>query len=389
MFSSTKTGTVVIPQSLANVVIIPVVTIAGSTTYLILISRSGSVLARIAFPSSISNGAVTYHRYGQFLYVIPSGALSIFKFDLSSLTASTISAPYDHRATSWVRYSATQLIRVGIPDSTYKVLDMTTGNITSTSYTAASTTGWTGSVGITGFYDKTVGGLTNFGNRLYWEGATGVSFNGEVNVASISGGALGTRTALVTNISNYSRSWGAIGNSSTAMVTNSWGMYKVSNASNSAALWNLASNNITYNSNSYGQNNDGQSPLTASCLTSNLRMYQSFGWYNNSTSTYQFVLGTYDFSQNTGTQTPTFVLAFPVKTGNYSLQTTTCVQVSSDGKVAVLYQDPSSNYIFKLATISGSTVISTVTVDVGSAYSSGVYEFCSTPISELGIYDAT
>ena len=389
MFSSTKTGTVVIPQSLVNIVLIPVVTLAGSTGYLILISRTGSILARIAFPGTISSGPVTYHRYAQFLYVIIGGVSGIFKFNLISLTVSTISFGFDPRATPWVRYSATQLIRIGITESAYNVLDLTTGNISTTSYTAASTTGWTGSVGITGFYDKTVNGLTNFGNRLYWEGATGVSFNGEVNVASISGGALGTRTALVTNIGNYSISLGAIGNSSTAMVTNNWGMYKVSNASNSATVWNLANSSITYNSNSYGQNNDGNSPLTANYLTSNLRMYQSFGWYNNATSTYQFVLGTYDFSQNTGTQTPTFVLAFPIKTGGYSLQTTTCVQVSADGKVAVLYQDPSNNYTFKLATISGSTVLSTVTVDVGSAYSGGVYEFCSTPISELGIYDAT
>lgn len=378
-----------------STVAIPIITSNSAASFLCLIGTSGALLGVIKFPSAVDEvDQVTYQRYQDQLYVMPNGAgfnTTIYRFNLSNFTVSSFSTSNSTRVsrTFWTRISATECLQVDTLNSAYNVLDLSTGTVSTTSpYTGATApTEFATSQGMTSFYDRTSSGLTNFGSRVYWAaGNTGPpTYQGEINVASLTGTSLGSRTILLSSAGNYSRTWGAVGTNATALLANEFmGFRKVLGGSNSETQWTLASDTVTSGGKTYQTFSEWNFPT---CLNSSLRMYTGFR-YNPPGGGAEFALGTFDFSASSGTQTPVFMFALPVVASTSDPVSSTIVQIEGSGEVAALYQDPTvSTNTLKLSIISGSTINSTTTITLPVLYSSQTTYRTSTASSELGVYD--
>lgn len=370
---------------------VPIILSNATNSFVFLIGTDGGILGRIQLPARFTEGVVNYQRYNDQLYVLIGGSSSIYRCNLNTLTASTISSGSENFGSYWVRFNQSTLLQVRTAADEYKVLNMSTGSITTTAYDS-TTTAVSGGRGAVSFYDKTSSGLSNFGSRVYWQGTkdSGSPFNGETNTATVSSGALNTRSIVLNSSpSNYSRGWSAIGNSSTAMLGSVFGgPWKVSSTSASASAWTLSNAFISYDGNTYSWQKEQESPCVPRCLTSGLQMYDSFTYYDSGLGGSRYIIGKFDFSASTNTQSATRVLSLPFG-GSTSSISCTITQINDSGHIAILYQDATANNnTIVLNIVNGTTVTSTTSINVTSTYSTVRTNFVNASVSELEFHQA-
>lgn len=369
---------------------VPIVLSNATNSFVFLIGTDGEIKGRIQLPARFTGGVVNYQRYNDQLYVLIGHSSWIYRCNLNTLTASTIYPGSTNFSSYWVRLNESTLLQVGTSANQYKVLDMSTGSITTTTYTS-TTVATSGGRGAVSFYNKTSSGLSDFGSRVYWQGTKVLDspYNGETNTATVSSGALNTRSiVLATSPSNYSRGWSANGNASTAMLgSNFGGPWKVSESSSSASAWTLSTTSISYDGNTYNWQKEQEGPYVPRCLTTALQMYDGFTYYDSALGGYRFIIGKFNFSASSNTQSATRVLSLPY--GGYSSISCTITQINDSGHVAILCQDTTvNNNTIVLNIVDGTTVTSTTAIDVTSTYSTVRTNFVNASVSELEFHQA-
>ena len=366
---------------------LPIITNTSTLSYLCLVALDGTFIKAISLGVKIFGRNISYQRYGQFFYLFStsaSGNNRIDKVNVRSGTVSTISTFIPCEFTFWGRISPTLAMNVGTTASTYNVMDLTTGTITTTTgYTAATTTSGAGSNAFVSFYTRGDTTVSDFQERVFW--ASPQSFSGsfpsEVNTALFSSGTLAPRTIVLSNGPNLSRQWGAVGDTATAaVVLFDSNIYKVDRAAATAAQWILSSTGISYGGATYFPTGI-VSPRASALLTSNLRFY--WQQVSSATSPYKWIITSFDFTASSNTQTPVRVFDLPQRNDSVSV---TCAQVNAAGDTAFLYHNsPTAANELTLVLVSGTTVNNTYTITVPSGVATEDAQCFSVPTSEFTV----
>lgn len=362
--------------------VIPIITNTSALSYLCLVSTTGEFIKAISLGARYQQRNISYQRYDQLMYLFIVGANIALKVDLETGNVSTILSGISKSETQWARISATEALNVEIQSSRYNVLDLTTGvNTQTTSYTTTTVTKtFPSSSGITTFYTRGDSTISGFESPVFWGSAlNNTAFNSEINVATFSSGALSSRSVVLSPGPNYSRMWGATGNANTGMlVIFDNRIYKLDRSAETASAWVLTSSSVTHNSLSYTFFSI-QAPLGTALLTNDLRCYVTMR--HGSSSPAKWILGSFDFSANSSTVSPSFLLELPDGSNAVSA---TMAQTDASNTVAILYHDsPSSITDLKLVIISGTTIDATYTVTVPSEVCTQQANCFSLPVSEF------
>jgi hypothetical protein len=362
-------------------VLLPYITNKSGTNYLLLLKTNGTIAQTYQMPEALNIASnLMFHRYQNNLYILPRDTSAYYKCDLGSVNPITkINGSYNNGNGQWARVEASKIIRVNSANSVYSVLNLATGAMTDTSYSAGDATGIASHHATLTFYNRTASGPSNFQSTVKWTAAQygGSPYTGEICSATYSNGTLGGRSTYGDGM-NYSRNMSAVSNSTYGFIGRFDGnCYKHTTSPLNGT--NFSPGSFTYNSGTY--NYVGFSGYTPFCVTSNGNVYQTF------ISGGSAAIGMYNMGSST---TPSSSVVTPlVYDGTYGCSRNTQIfQINEGNYVAILTQDPANGvgYI-KMGIFSDTTLVNSFSINA-SSYSDTASVMYSNGLSELGTYYA-
>lgn len=347
----------------------PIVSRSTTRSYVHFITPEGTLAGTCDIGTNTALAGAQYYRYGDYMYVFQNyGGTAWSKIDLRTFTvASTGTLGSNMGRGQFSPISDSQLLRVSSADTKYYIFDMATGVETAYTYTAGDNTAIAQTHATLTFFDKTSTGVANVSDQIYWTSANGVSFNSEINYATLTGTSLSAKTDL-TGTTNYSRNYAlSIDNDRGLLWLFDSSLRRIVHAGATVtqiSLSNFTSGGKTYTPvapQSYDAAGAGGAGVTGNVYGT---------WRNNTSGVYTWKFCLYD-PLGSATPTATELLTYPAG-GYYAYNHPEYVimPLNESGHVLFAYFDITDNTeTIKVVVFDGSTQIgSTQTITISNTY---------------------